>query len=93
MAKKNPRRIAVLATSDGGSLILRSNPTLQEVRGFVREQNRRFAAGKPGGPDGYPAKQIISASYHEDERDLTDSVGTEINISAALKVSGVTENT
>jgi hypothetical protein len=72
-----------MATTGGQPLILRGNPTLEEVKGFIREHNRRFHAGIPGGPAGLPAKQIISAAYFESEaelRDLNES-GTEIDIS------------
>ena len=84
--KKNPLRVAVLVTAEGQPLILRSNPTLQEVRGFVREHNRRFNAGEPGGPSGLPARQIVSAQYFESEDDLSDleKTGADIDISGAL---------
>lgn len=76
-------RVAVLATAGGQPLILRGNPTLEEVKGFIREQNGRFEQRLPGGPSGVPARQIISAEYFEHERDLRDlsKSGTDIDIS------------
>ena len=72
--------IAVMATAEGSPLILRGNPTLEEVKGFIREHNRRFDAGIPGGPSGLPAKQIISARWLYHENDLSQP-GTPIDIS------------
>ncbi len=76
-------RVAVMATTGGQPLILRGNPTLEEVKGFIREQNRRYDLRLPGGPSGVPAKQIISAEFYEHERDLRDlsKSGTAIDIS------------
>ena len=76
---KESDRVAVLTMENGSPLILRANPTTEEVRGFVAEHNRRSAAGEAGGPDGWPARRVVSAAFHDTEDDLKN--GTEIDIS------------
>lgn len=82
VAEENPR-IAVLSTHTAENLYLRANPTEEEVRGFVKEHNRRYHAGEPGGPGGSPALLIIGASFYDADDDLEDPevVGQEIDIS------------
>lgn len=81
-------RIAVLTASVGKPLILRSNPSEEEVKDFVREHNRRHEAGEAGGPDGYPAVRILEAVYYSDEESFVkgevDSQGEEIDLSDVL---------
>lgn len=69
---KNPDRVAVLETHVGQRLIIRANPTMVAVRGFVAEHNRRFLANEPGGPSGIPAFQILSAAYYPSEEEIDD---------------------
>jgi len=82
------KRIAVLSVSVGDPLIIRSNPTVEEIKGFVVEHNRRHAAGLPGGPDGYPAVRIMEAVYYDDEllwkHGNVDTVGEPIDLSDVL---------
>jgi hypothetical protein len=64
---ENPDRIAVLKTHTGFPLVLRSDPDPGQVREFVREHNRRYHAGLPGGPDGNAALLIQGGFYFEEE--------------------------
>lgn len=79
-------RVVVLHTHTGQPLILRSNPSEDEVKGFVREHNRRFHAGEAGGPSGLPSRLIQFAEEYDREEDLydTNSEGREIDISDVL---------
>lgn len=68
MAQTN--EVAVLATSKD-PLIIRSCPTVNEVKDFVREHNRRFQEGEPGGPtEGSESVQIFSAEFYPTEDDI-----------------------
>ena len=64
--KANLDRVAVMTTTVGELLVLGSDPTEDEVRGFVAEQNRRFWAGEPGGPGGSEPVLVTSARYFEE---------------------------
>ena len=78
-----PSRVCVLGTHIGESLILRSNPSDELVRGFVKEHLRRYHAGEPGGPSRMPAYKILSATYYESEIAFREGRGKqdEIDIS------------
>ena len=80
-AKVNPNRVAVLETNVGSPLIIRSNPTVKEVRRFIQENNRRYHAGEAGGPSGQPSVLVKSAAFHESELDINKDRGEEIDIS------------
>ena len=79
--------IAVLYT-DSRPLIIRGNPTLKEVKGFVKEHSRRYKSQLPGGPSGVPARRIVSAYYFKSEPDWffsqDDTWCEEIDISEEL---------
>lgn len=60
--------IVVLTTSVGEDLVIRSGPTNDEVRSFVKTAVKRFINGLPGGPDPeLPAYQVYSARRYPDE--------------------------
>ena len=86
MAKKNPQRVAILQTHIGHNLMIGSDPSVQEVRSFVKEHNRRYHAGEPGGPSGIPAYLIQSAYFFEEQHpegyDFEE--GSEIDLSGVL---------
>lgn len=72
--------IVVLETKEGKPFILRANPTTEEVKNFVQEQNRRVDAGEPAGPSGIPARHITSAKQFKDEADMFNgNEGTDIS--------------
>ena len=79
-------RIVVLETHTGQPLILRSNPSKEEVDAFVEEHNRRYHAGEAGGPSGLPSRLIKSAHEYDREEDLydTETEGREVDLSDAL---------
>jgi hypothetical protein len=60
-------KVVVLTTSIGHDLVIRSNPTDQDVRNFVGEHTRRYIEGAAGGPSGIPAYRIFSAKRYTDE--------------------------
>ena len=64
-----PRKnsIVVMETSVGQPLVLRANPTIKDVRGFVEEHTRRYLAGEAGGPSGIPAFRIYNAKRYANE--------------------------
>jgi len=66
--KPNPERAAVLTTSAGELLTIGSDPTVEAVRGFVEEHNRRYHAGEAAGPSGGEARLVTGAYYFEAER-------------------------
>ncbi len=79
--------IVVLTTSVGEDLVIRANPTDEDVRGFVEEHTRRYLAGEAGGPGGHPAFRIFTATRFVSEisyltRD--ESPSSEIDISDLL---------
>lgn len=59
--------VVVLATAVGEPLVIRANPTDDEVRGFVQEHTRRYLAGEAGGPSGIPPFRIFTATRYVDE--------------------------
>lgn len=73
--KANPDRVVLMKTHVGVPLMMRANPTVEEVRGFVAEHNRRYEAGEPGGPSGIPAFNILGATYYESESDADADIG------------------
>jgi len=73
---KNANRIAVLDTEGGDHYIIRSNPSVKEVLGFVKEHNRRAAKNIPGGPSGIIAQHITSAYYYPNEVNFDNGVKT-----------------
>ena len=79
--KVNPNRVAVLKTNVGEPLIIRSNPTVEEVRNFVKENNRRYHEGEPMGPSNQPSVLVLSAAFHESELDVDDAKGVEVDLS------------
>ncbi len=73
MAKKKVQeRVAVLRTHLDWDLVIRANPTDEEVLGFVVEHNRRYHAGLPGGPSGIPAFLVTQVQFYADETDKDD---------------------
>lgn len=73
-------RVAVLETQEGQSFILRANPTINDVKDFIREQNRRVDSGEPAGPSGIPARHIIAAKYFDNEVDMYEGkTGSDIS--------------
>lgn len=88
MAKKkvNPDRVAALYTHVGEVLVLRANPTEEEVLGFVAEHTRRYYSGEPGGPSGIPPYLIHKVVFYDSESDIYDDSknGPELDISSAL---------
>lgn len=84
MPETNDQRVAVLATHVGNPLVIRSNPSEEEVRGFVEEHNRRYHAGEAGGPSGVAAFKIVGAKFYTSELDFIndpDEDDGEIDIS------------
>ena len=78
-------QIVVLRT-DLDPLVIRGNPTLKEVRGYVEEHHRRFTEGLPGGPDGSRARRIESATRYADEYSfLTGEAGKSIKIEDIIR--------
>ncbi len=74
-------KVAVLTTNIGEPLVIRSNPTEAEVKGFVEEHNRRYQAGEAGGPSGTPPVQILGAAFYPSEDDAQDdSKATKISL-------------
>lgn len=65
----NDKRVCVFETSVGEPLLLRSNPSNDEARGFAEEHMRRYHAGEHGGPAGSPAHFLVSAAFYESEVD------------------------
>lgn len=74
--KVNAARVCVLACENGENLILRSNPTPEEIRGFAREHLSR----DPSQPDTY---RVMSARFYESEYDIDDPklAGAEVDLS------------
>lgn len=60
-------QVVVLTTSVDHPLVIRANPSDEEVRGFVAEHTRRYVAGEPGGPSNIPAYRIFTAKRYADE--------------------------
>lgn len=87
-------RVAALRTHVGETLVIRANPSEDEVLNFVKEHNRRYFSGELGGPSGIPAFQIHKADFFDSEHEIDDpNKGTEIDISSALpKVEFPTDN-
>lgn len=84
MSEVNEKRVAVLTTHAGEPLIIRSNPSVEDVRGFVKEHLRRYYAGEPGGPNGVPSVKVLGARYYTDEssfRTDAEEFEEEIDIS------------
>lgn len=82
--------IAVITTSSGHPLILRSDPSVEDVRAFVAEVKRRYVAGEAGGPSGIPAELPISAAFFDSEdtfRNNLKAKGKRINLSGILEKS------
>jgi hypothetical protein len=78
-------KCAVLYTHVGELLIIRANPTVEEVKGFVLEHNRRYHVGEPGGPSGIPAFKIHKASFFDDELDAKEGLeGEDIDLSDVI---------
>ena len=69
---KRIEKVAVLETSEGQRLIIRANPSVEEVQAFVTEQNRRFNTGEARGPSGEPAYLITEANFYPTETDILD---------------------
>lgn len=65
--KVNPMRVCVLACENGENLIVRSNPSPDEIRSFVSAHHAR----NPAEHD-QPTYKIMSATYFESEYDIDD---------------------
>lgn len=59
--------VVVIDTHVGHDLVIRANPSDEDVRGFVAEHHRRYIAGEPGGPSGIPAYRLFTAKRYTDE--------------------------
>ena len=72
-------------------LIIRSNPTNKEVRGFVQEHHRRFLAGEWAGPSRERrAYEIKNARRFDDETAyLEGDVGKAIKIEDLIQDESV----
>lgn len=68
---KRIEKVAVLETDNGERLIIRSNPTVEEVQAFVTEQNRRYHAGEKRGSDA-PALLVHEGNFYPTELDIND---------------------
>lgn len=66
-AKTNPMRVCVLACENGENLIVRSNPSPEDIQGFVKSHHER----NPAQTD-QPTYRIMSATYFESEYDIGD---------------------
>lgn len=73
-------RVCVLETHVGEPLIIRANPSEEEVRAFVAEHLRRYHAGEHGGPGGHPAHKILSAAYFESEAAFMAGQGKQAEV-------------
>lgn len=79
-------QVVVLTTSVDHPLVIRSNPSDEDVRGFVAEHTRRYLAGEPGGPSSIPAYRIFTAKRYVNEVTFLtggDNV-SEVNIADLL---------
>jgi len=79
-------KVVVLSTSVDHPLIIRSNPTDEDVRSFVAEHTRRYVAGEQGGPSGISAYRIFTAKRYADEETFIrggDNID-EVNIADLL---------
>ena len=81
-AKKtiNEDRVAVLSTHVGEPLVIRANPSKEQVVGFVAEHNRRYHAGEAGGPDGNAAYLVQGAKFYENEAAFLNGEDAESDI-------------
>lgn len=77
MAHNTEFAVADLVTESGRKLVMRSYPSITEVRSFVKEHNRRYSAGEYGSPDGIDAhgadletENIIEAYHYPEESDI-----------------------
>jgi hypothetical protein len=83
-------RVAVLRT-DSFPLVIRGNPSEEEVRGFVAEHSRRHVHGEAGGPNGERAHAIQDAFWFDEEpaEGEFDFEGAEqIDLGDSLKTPG-----
>jgi hypothetical protein len=72
-------RVAVLDTTSGMPLFLRSNPSLADVKFVAAEQKRRHQAGTAGGPGGHEAFVVTRARWFDNEGDYySDPDGGEV---------------
>lgn len=78
--------VVVLETHIGHDLVIRANPSDDEVRGFAEEHHRRYIAGEPGGPSGIPAYRLFNAKRYvsEESFDAGDEPVAEIDLSDLL---------
>ena len=84
MASK--KAVAELTTESGNSLIIRSYPSAAQVKAFVKEHNRRYRDGEPGGPSGLKAEKIVSALFYPSEEDIGDETkSTKIALSKTIR--------
>jgi hypothetical protein len=85
--RENDKRVAVLTPTVGPTLIMRTNPSEEEVQGFVKVNNARAEVGEVN-HDGYPVVRVLEAVYYEDEQSYlrgdVDSQGEEIDLSDVL---------
>lgn len=69
---QTPDRVVVLQTnSKGKELVIRSNPTTEQVESFVASQHQRYAAGQNSGDDTsdpVPSFAILHAVEYESEK-------------------------
>jgi hypothetical protein len=85
MTKNN--KVAVLTTAQGLPLVIRSNPTQAEVKSFIKEHNRRYQVGEPGGPAGSDAVEIVSAHFYPSEEDIgQEALATPIKLPKTILV-------
>lgn len=91
--KATESRVVVLQTNRRGKeLVIRSNPTMEEVERFVADQHRRLSAGLNSGddPDGaVPSFGILYGVEYESEKARIDPAveGRPIRIKGTLSKS------
>jgi len=80
-------RVAVLQTHVNIPLVIRGNPSEEDVLKFVKEQNRRYQNGDQGGPSGQPAVLVRGGAYFDEESPTDDydfEQGAAIDLGEAL---------
>ena len=92
--KESLTRVVVLQTAtQGHQLVIRSNPTTEQVESFVADQHRRHAAGVDSGTDErdrpVPSFAILRAVEYATEKDRNDPTikGRPIRIKGTLPKS------
>lgn len=84
--KYDANAVVALHTHVGETLVIRANPTDDEVKAFVAEHSRRYHTGEAGGPSGIPAYRIHKAERYASELDVDNEevAGEEIDLTDVL---------